>query len=441
MLLAGCVHAPLNRPLLTASAAGAPRLAPENKHRGDDDLMIALFFSGGGTRAASLSYGVLKGLAATRAGAPTGNYRLLDKVRTISAVSGGSFTAAYYCLYHDRIFSEFEGRFLKRNITAALLREAFNPLHWPELISPYYGRSDLAAEFYDGILFHGATFGDLGPDGGHPRLILNATDMANGEQFPFVPERFELIGSDLKDYRISRAVAGASAFPLLLSPITLKNYRGEPGVIDPAMLPQEAAGDGSLRNLLVQNAFRSYSDYRNNPYIHLVDGGTSDNLGLEALIDADLQFGGIERLIEQTLHAGPPRRFVVIVVNASVQHRLRWSKTEAVPGVAGELWRLADEFGEHTDAEYLDLLKIALNRWKTDSAERWKAPGGQPEYYLISVDLDQLPGEANRSFFAGLPTNFHLSSGAVDRVVGAGESLLKESPEFQRLLNDLGRSP
>jgi NTE family protein len=440
MLLASCAHAPLNQPLLSNSTLAAPQMVSENQG-GENDLMVALFFSGGGTRAAALSYGVLKELAATRVKTPTRNYRLIDKVRVISAVSGGSFPAAYYCLYHDRIFSEFEDRFLKRNITAALLGKALNPLHWPELLSPYYGRSDLAAEYYDKILFHGATFGDLGPDGGRPRLILNATDMMNGEQFPFVPEHFELIGSDLKSYRISRAIAAASAYPLLLSPITLKNYRGEPGVVDPDMLPHEATGDGSRRDTFVQNAFRSYGDYHNNPYVHLVDGGTSDNLGLEALIDADLEFGGMERLIEQTLHTGPPRRYVVIVVNASVHHSIRWSQTEAVPGVASELRRLADNFGEHNDAEFLDLLGIALNRWQKESAARLKSPGVQPEYYLISVDFDQLHGKADASFFDSLPTNFHLSPSTVDRVVGAGENLLKDSAEFQRLLRDLGRSP
>ena len=441
MVLAGCAHAPLNRPLLSVSAPATPQAVAGIQDMGDDDLMVTLFFSGGGTRAASLSYGVLKELASTRVATPTRNYRLLDKVRVISAVSGGSFTAAYYCLYHDRIFSEFEDRFLKRNITAALLGEGLNPLHWPELLSPYYGRSDLAAEFYDKILFHGATFGDLGQDGGHPRLILNATDMANGEQFPFVPEHFELIGSDLKSYRISRAIAAASAFPLLLSPITLKNYRGEPGVVDPDMPPREAIGDDSRRNKLVHNVFRSYGDYDNNPYIHLVDGGTSDNLGLEALIDADLEFGGMERLIEQTLHTGPPRRFVMIVVNASVHHSIHLSLPEAVPGIASELGRLADEFGEHNDAEFFDLLKIALNRWKKQSAAGSKSPGVQPEYYLISVDFDQLHGKTDGPFFFSLPTNFHLPSSTVDRVVEAGESLLRDSPEFQRLLSDLGSSP
>ena len=35
-------------------------------------------------------------------------FRLLDDVDTISSVSGGSFTAAYYGLYRDRLFEDFE---------------------------------------------------------------------------------------------------------------------------------------------------------------------------------------------------------------------------------------------------------------------------------------------------------------------------------------------
>jgi NTE family protein len=264
--------------------------------------------------------------------------------------------------------------------------------------------------------------------------------MAKGGQFQFVPDHFQLIGSDLKSYRISRAIAAASAFPLLLSPITLKNYSGEPGVIVPDVHLSDEMGEGSQRNILVQNAFRSYGDHQNNPYIHLVDGGASDNLGLEALIDADLQFGGLRRLIEQTLHTEPPRKFVVIVVNATVRRTIGLSQTEAVPGVTSELWRLTDEFGEHNDAEFLDLLRVVLNRWKTESAARSKAPGFQPEYYLVSVDFDQLRGSADGSFFDSLPTNLHLSSSTVDRVVVAGGNLLKDSPEFQRLLGDLQRT-
>jgi len=392
-------------------------------------------------RAAALSYGVLKALSEEHVGSPVEGYRLLDKVRVISAVSGGSFPAAYYCLYHDRLFNDFESQFLKRNVHGALIRELLSPVNWPKLMSPYYGRSDMAAEYYDKILFHGATYADLGKDGGQPRLILNATDMANGEQFPFVSEHFDLIGSDLGSFRISRAVAAASAFPFLLSPITLQNFRGAPGVLDPEILRREAMADPSGRNVLVQNAFQSYRDYRENPYLHLVDGGTTDNLGLAALIDAEFQFGGMEHLIEETLHTGQPRRFVIIVVNASVYSHPLSSQSEAVPGISNQLWRLADNFQQHSDVEYLDLLRIALSRWKMAVAANGKSAGAAPEYYLVSVDLSQLREKANGSFFASIPTNFGLPSGTIDRLIAAGGSLLKDSPDYQRLLGDLSASP
>ncbi len=97
--------------------------------------------------------------------------------------------------------------------------------------------------------------------------------------------------------------------------------------------------------------------------------------------------------------------------------------------------------GSTFDAEFLDLLRLALNRWKVESAAHRQSPGVQPEFYLISVDIDQLHGKADGSFIDSLPTNFHLSSGTVDRVIGAGENLLKGSSEYQRLLSDLGGSP
>lgn len=437
LLLAGCVHAPLNKPLLAvARPTDAADLHPREEPR--DDVIIALFFSGGGTRAASLSFGVLKALSAARVTASSGDYRLLDKVKVISAVSGGSFTAAYYCLYHDRIFTDFEDQFLKRDVNGALIRKVLYPLSWPRLGSPYYGRSDLAADYYDKILFHGATYADLGPNGGHPRLILNATDMANGEQFPFVQEHFDLIGSDLSSFKISRAVAAAAAFPLLLSPITLKNYRGTPGVADPELLRREAANGDPGRDLLVQSEFRSYGDSRENPFIHLIDGGTSDNLGLESLINADFRYGGMEHLIEETLHTQIPRRFVIVVVNASVRHKVVSSQSEAVPGIGNELWRLADNFEAHSDVQFLDLLRISLGRWRSEAAAMKKYGGESPEFYLISVDLTQFHGGPSSSFFGDIPTNFNLPSGTIDRLIAAGGDLLRGSPDYQRLLADLG---
>ncbi len=39
---------------------------------------------------------------------------MLDAIAAISSVSGGSFTSACFGLYGDRIFIDFEERFLRR---------------------------------------------------------------------------------------------------------------------------------------------------------------------------------------------------------------------------------------------------------------------------------------------------------------------------------------
>ena len=69
--------------------------------RGGDlgNNLILLTFSGGGTRAAALAYGVLEELRDTTIFSNRKTIRLLDDVDNISAVSGGSFTAAYYGLF------------------------------------------------------------------------------------------------------------------------------------------------------------------------------------------------------------------------------------------------------------------------------------------------------------------------------------------------------
>src|SRR5579864_7452135 len=120
LLVSGCAHCPLNAPLSAVDARAGYRFqnAPQTN---SDDLLLMLAFSGGGTRAAALSYSVLEELKKTEVGAPGNQHPLLDDVNLISSVSGGSFTAAYYGLWGDRIFSDFESQFLKKHVQTGLL--------------------------------------------------------------------------------------------------------------------------------------------------------------------------------------------------------------------------------------------------------------------------------------------------------------------------------
>lgn len=437
-LFAGCVHAPLNQPLARYDPKGGYRFKPPPPGTPDTDVTVLLFFSGGGKRAAALSYGVLRELAATNA--DTGSRRLLDDVEIISSVSGGSFTAAYYALHHDGIFADYEERFLKRSINGALIGRAFNPLRWPSLTSPYYGRSDLAADYYAAKIFDHATYGDLVRVGNRPLLLINATDMANGEQFAFSQVRFDLIGSDLGSFPLARAVAASSATPLLLTPLTLQNHAGAAGPVQSAFL-SDAGEESALseRTREVRRVIRSYTDVQERPFIHLVDGGLSDNLGVRSIMDASLLNGGLAGLADRI---GLPlrNRVVVVVVNAATRRGAEWGKREDVPGIFRSIDQLGDNIGQQVNRHTLDSFRRMLDDWRITARSQAiaAAPDEQPDYYLVTVTFDQLSDPAERAFFQNLPTTLTLPDEAVDRLTAVGGRLLRESPEFRRLLRDLG---
>ena len=197
-------------------------------------------------------------------------------------MSGGSFTALAYGLYGDKLFDDYEQRFLKRNVQGELISRALSPRYWGDLSSEGWGRSELASQLYDEILFNGATFGDLNRGKG-PMILASATDISTGSRFVFNQGTFDVICSDLNAVPLSRAAAASSAVPVVLSPITIKNYGGTCNWTPPAWTkpfldsdnpPRPAArAIRSLRNV------QAYGDSVRRPYLHLVDGGVSDNVG------------------------------------------------------------------------------------------------------------------------------------------------------------------
>ena len=96
----------------------------------DQDLSLILTFSGGGTRASAMAYGVMQELRDTQVVIKGKSRRLLDEVDTISSVSGGSFTSAYYGLHGDGLFDSFEEVFLRYNIEKGLAYRLLNPILW-----------------------------------------------------------------------------------------------------------------------------------------------------------------------------------------------------------------------------------------------------------------------------------------------------------------------
>lgn len=150
-----------------------------------------------------------KALRATEAIGPKGQrFRLLDGVDVITGVSGGSFTALAYGLYGEKLFDIYDSQFLKRDVQGELLARFLSPKNWSSLWSANWGRSEMAAELYDDILFKGATFKDL-EEGNGPLISVMATDISSGSRIGFTASMFDVICSDLSAVPLSRAAAAS----------------------------------------------------------------------------------------------------------------------------------------------------------------------------------------------------------------------------------------
>lgn len=192
-----------------------------NPSRHSGELTLAVAFSGGGTRAAALSFGAMQELRDTRVRIDGRDTSLLEAINVISSVSGGSFTSAYYGLYGDRIFVDYEERFLRSNVEGALLRGLLDPMRW----FSSHGRTEMAVSYYQQSLFGDATFADLVKRDA-PLILINSSDLSSGGRFSFVQEYFSLMCSDLGSFPLARAVTSSSAVPVLFGPVVLENYAG-----------------------------------------------------------------------------------------------------------------------------------------------------------------------------------------------------------------------
>jgi NTE family protein len=444
LMASGCAHYPVNTPLATTKPAGGGyRFENAVSQTNSDDTLLVLAFSGGGTRAAALSYGVLHELAQTEVGARDSEHRLLDDVKMISAVSGGSITAAYYTLWGDRIFSDYEKRFLKRRNQNRLLLRLVSPRNLARFTSPRYCSSDMASEYYDDWLFEGATFADLSPRPGRPFLIVNATDLAIGARFEFTQDQFDLLGSDLSTFHVARAVAASCAFPLYFAPVILRNYSAENPGPEPEWIRSTLANPAAssrLKNLALQE--NSYIDGSHRKFIHLVDGGIADNLGLRGPVERAIKLEEAGMVSRAPVKI--PRRLAIICVDASAEHDYGCDSRDRTLGLETVMGSVAQISGSRYSFETIELFREVTARLDRERETAGLAAGDaepkQIETYIVELHFSQMANESDRHFFNSIPTKLQLPSSTVDRLEHLGAAELEKNPEFHRLLGVLRHS-
>ena len=229
-------------------------------------LFVGIAMSGGGSRAANFSAAALLELK---------ELGILENATAISSVSGSSLTAAYYGLFSH---SEQWNRANIRNLFLSNF-EAQWFLRWldPRNIFGYWltnlDRSNIMEQVFDSILFHGKTFGDM-PADANPKILINATSLTQQRGFLFTDEEFARLGSPLDRFPLSTAVMASGAFPGAFANVTLRNYT-----------------QAEL-------------------YEHLFDGGPSDNLGVETLLQE------FTELYKNASEKNRPKECFIVVVDA-----------------------------------------------------------------------------------------------------------------------------
>ena len=276
--------------------------------------------------------------------------------------------------------------------------------------------------------------------------MMNATEMTHGLRMAFNQDAFDVICSDLSRFPVARAAAASSAVPMLLSPITLRNYAGTCGFKIPERFEEVLRGRSkSEREVFLANNIAPALDSQKKPYIHLVDGGVADNLGLRIILDRILLRGSVWEAIKgtrmETVH-----KVAIVIVNAETQPDTKWDRSEGMPGIGAMMSAYSSIGIERYNEETIALIKGSVNSWAAEiKAQRCKegavstAPGscGDIQFYVVEVKFDALKDEAERMYFKRLPTSFKLKPEQVDKLRDVAHRILVNSEEYQRFLNDL----
>ena len=401
----------------------------------DDKTLVFVSLSGGGTRAAAMSWKALEEFKKipytyTDKNGNKVESTLADEIDYISGISGGSFAAAAWCFYKDDM-ELFRKRFIERNIQSTLVKKLFiPPSNGIKLISPYYDRINIASELYDNEVFDKKTFNDLPA---HPVLWINATHLALGARFTYDKTYFDYLHSDLSKYPVGYACAASSAFPILLSPITLKNYGDSSNLTKD--IKYKTAKMNSVNSVEMDFYCRSREFYndKTNKFMHLADGGLVDNQGLQAIIDQFNTNGIINKRLND--RDNPLQRLIIINVNAGVSATDKSCRKEDAPHFNSVI--------EYTMVTSMNIL--SAKRWmkiktkcvevyksKIDIGDKTKSLSLLEEPYTIEINFRNL-NEEDRKNCNKLPTSFKLDAeqlGLIDRVVPV---LIEEDPEIKRL--------
>lgn len=311
--------------------------------------------------------------------------------------------------------------------------------------------SNRFSNWLDQNLFSGATFEQLNrPD--RPRIFINATDIFNRVPFFFAPVTFNSFCSDLNAYPLASAVAASAAVPLVFTPVVIRTFPENCNAPMPDWVA--SAGDNPDAPAIQRRLSAAFTRYREGdiPFIKLLDGGVSDNLGLQGFLLVRLSsptpFGPITE--QSAVRIG---ELVVFVVNAGRGPSGDWDQTIAGPSGKEMIEAVTDSMLESTSRNSLDALRLAMSNWEDElinfrcrlSSTRVRELRGNLTGWncrdlkirITEVSFDALD-PVTKDAMENVETRFTLPVEQVDLSIRAGRQALSRNSAYRDLLLEFG---
>jgi NTE family protein len=252
--------------------------------------------------------------------------------------------------------------------------------------------------------------------------------------------------SDLEAFPIARAVAASNGFPGLFSSITLTNHAADCGGRKPGWLRRVPETDlhNPLSRLGVQaKLIERYLDPGKTRYVHLVDGGVSDNLGLRVAGGMMQNLAVAPRAIS-ALGYTRLRRILVLSIDGEGGQDPSLAQTKEVGGFLSSLLRAS---GGQIDRYNFDTL-LAMNEQLQDVTQAIKTarcqtgpmidrmPCGDVKVQMIHISLAALPEGPEKNKLLAIPTGLTVARSDVDMLVEAGRTAIVTSAPLRLFLQD-----
>jgi NTE family protein len=198
---------------------------------------------------------------------------------------------------------------------------------------------------------------------------------------------------------------------------------------------------------------QAFQNSKDRPYIHLVDGGVADNLGVRGVLEA-LEELAASAEFRGEIGFGDIRRIVLLVVNAHSAPKTDWDRHESPPGIIGQLLQASGVPIERYSFETIELMKdrAEIMKWRRElkvararlaGATEAEAEASVPKITLHAIDVsfDTIRDPEERAVFMNLPTSFVLPAEDIDGLREIAGRLLRQSAEYETIVRELGGSP